>query len=199
MPVESVPHLFDLLITADQLLVANHTHGRFEHELIKLVFLLRRKTVDIGEMFAAGDETQSVIVLIQTLRQRLKSVIFQLPGLARSIGWRILQGLNSIQDEQRSVPTNQPGQSLTTLPRCSFGRIRVAEECEGGIDEQVRLCLLSLPGSLRAETPVEVTFDARPAFGNHPRRQPLRDQSCLPHSSPGDKTQNVSSGIFPGW
>ncbi len=56
MPVESVPHLFDLLIAADQLQVANHTHGRFEHELFKLVFLLRRKTVDIGEMFAAGDE-----------------------------------------------------------------------------------------------------------------------------------------------
>ena len=137
VPVEGVPHLFDLLIRADQLQVADQADGGFEHQLVELVFRLRRETVDVGQMLASGDDAQALILLHETLQECFQSLILQPTRLPGAIRGRVLQGFDAVEHEQRFVLANEPGQPFTAFPRGTFHRVGVAEEGEGVVNEQV--------------------------------------------------------------
>ncbi len=189
MPAGILPGRLHLGFRADDLEVAQEVNRRLLHELVELLLLGRRQALDVLQVLAGGDEAQAGVVGRQTLQERFEGLILEPPGLR--IVQRILQRLDAVEDEQRAMPADEPGQPFAAFPRAALGGVRVVEELERLLNEQVGRSLPRFAGPLAVEGPVEVAFDARPALGRHPLADPVGHERRLADTAPGDQRVDV--------
>ena len=196
VPAGILPGRLHLGFRADDLQVAQEGDRRLLHQLVELLLLGRRLVLDVLQVLAGGDDAQAGIVGGQTLQERFEGLILEPPGLR--IVHRILQRLDAVEDEQRAMPADEPGQPFAALPRAALGGVGIVEELERLLNEQVGRGLPRFAGPLAVERPIEVAFDARPALGRHPLADPVRHERRLADAAPGDQRVDVQSRIRPG-
>ncbi len=106
--------------------VAQQVNRRLLHKPVELLLLGRRLVLDVLQVLAGGDEAQAGVVGGETLQERFEGLILEPPSLR--IVHRILQRLDAVQDEQRAMPADEPGQPFAAFPRAALGRVGVVEE-----------------------------------------------------------------------
>ena len=175
--------------------VAQKGDRRFLHELVEL--LLGR--VAWFSMFFRCSRVVTMhnpgLSAARACKQCFQCLILEPPGLR--IADRILQRLDAVQDEQRAMLADQPGQPFAAFPWAALCRVGVVEELERLLDEQVGRRLPRFAGPLAVERPIEVAFDARPALGRHPLADPVGDERRLADTAPGDQRVDIQSRICP--
>ncbi len=126
VPAGILPRRLHLGFRADDLQVAQQGNRRLLHQLVELLLRGRRLVLDVLQVLAGGDDAQAGIVGGQTLQERFEGLILEPPGLR--IVHRILQRLDAVQDEQRAMPADEPGQPFAAFPRAALGRVGIVEE-----------------------------------------------------------------------
>ena len=186
-----LPRCVQLVVPADDPQVPQQLDRRFPRQPVELLFLGGGVSLDVGQVFAGGDDDQSGVVGGQLPQQRFERRVFQPPGLR--IARRVLQRFDAVEDQQRAAPSNQPGQPLAPFMRAADGRIGVAEECECFGDEQVSGGLPALARALAVKAPVKVPLNAGPVwfFRREASLHPVEHQRRLPRPTPGHQRVDV--------
>ena len=196
VPAGIAPGRLHLGLRADDLQVSQQVNRRLLHQFVELLLRGRRLVLDVLQVLAGRDNTESRVVGGQTLQERFERLILEPTGLR--VVQRILQGLDAVEDEQRAMPADEPRQPFAAFPRAALGGVGIAEERERLVNEQVGRGLARFARSLAVKGPVEVALDPRPALNRHPLADPVRHQRRLADPAPGDERVDIQLRIRPG-